>query len=100
MMKDDLNLIAVFVLDLFQLRIKLATRRTLVVAVLFEHDGRTDFDILAWSAPQNFPPVDSVPDWRRRPACSHSRKLSLNYLRRPSLSERPKTNRPPPPARR
>ena len=35
-MKDDLNLVAVLLFDLFELGIKLAARRALIIAVLFE----------------------------------------------------------------
>ena len=43
MMKDDLHLVAVLLLDLFEFRIELAAWRTLVITVLFEHHRRTDF---------------------------------------------------------
>src|ERR1700730_4540455 len=45
MMKNDLQLVAVFLFDLLEFRIKQAARRTLIVAVLFEHYRRTDFDV-------------------------------------------------------
>ena len=45
MMKDDLHLVAVFFLNLFEFRIELAARRTLVVAVFFEHHRRADFNV-------------------------------------------------------
>src|SRR5229473_6693714 len=44
-MKDDLHLVTILAFDFLQLRIKLAARRALIVAVLFEHDRRTHFEI-------------------------------------------------------
>jgi hypothetical protein len=44
-MKDYLHLIAIFFFDLLQLRIKLTARRTLIIAILLHHHGRTDFDV-------------------------------------------------------
>ena len=45
MMKNDLHLVAVLVFDLLEFRIKQAARRTLIVAVLFKDDRRTNLDV-------------------------------------------------------
>ena len=45
MMKDNLHLVPVVVFDLLELRLELAAWWALIVAVLFEHYGRADFDI-------------------------------------------------------
>src|SRR5437667_4074790 len=44
-MKDNSHLIAILSLDLFKFRIKQAAGRTLIVAILFQHNRLTDLDV-------------------------------------------------------